>query len=152
MHRLRADCRICENLRKPENLIFYETQTSIAKLNPDQQFQGYTFLALKWHEEELHLLSDKDRKSFLTDMAAVGAALAAAFKPDKMNYELLGNIQRHLHWHIIPRYKTDPAWGRPIWTSNRRRRRLTGEDYEKLINKIRQELSQTSKSSRPETG
>jgi diadenosine tetraphosphate (Ap4A) HIT family hydrolase len=29
------------------------------------------------------------------------------FKPDKMNYELLGNGCPHLHWHLYPRRKGD---------------------------------------------
>ena len=31
------------------------------------------------------------------------------------NDHLLGNVVPHLHWHIIPRYRTDPRWGQPIW-------------------------------------
>jgi len=137
---LREDCWICQNLHTPPNLVYYETRTSIAKLNPDQLFQGYTFLALKWHEEELHRLTDKDRKLFLDDMTLVGRALAKALSPDKMNYEFLGNIQRHLHCHIIPRYTSDPMWGRPIWAGSKRRKRLTTDEYEDLVNKIKQQL------------
>ena len=140
MSKLQEGCWICDNLRQPENLVFYETHTTIAKLNPDQLFHGYTFLALKWHEEELHRLSNKDRKSFLDDMTTIGTALTLALQPDKMNYELLGNAQPHLHCHIIPRYQTDPMWGRPIWAGNRNRKRLTREGYAELVNKIKEHL------------
>ncbi len=140
MARLLDGCWICENLRQPENLVFYESRTSIAKLNPDQLFQGYAFLALKWHEEELQKLSEKDRKNFLEDMSTVGTALAATLSPDKMNYELLGNAQPHLHWHIIPRHKTDPMWGRPIWAGNKHRKCLTSEEYAGLVKEIKKHL------------
>lgn len=147
MPKLRDDCWICQNLHTPPNLVYHETSTSIAKLNPDQLFHGYTFLALKWHEEELHKLTDKDRKTFLEDMSTVGTALATALKPDKMNYEILGNAQPHLHAHIIPRYNTDPMWGRPIWAGNRKRKRLTQEEYADLVKKIREHLPIPAKSS-----
>ena len=43
---------------------------------------------------------------------------AAAFRPVKVNYGLLGNQLPHLHWHVIPRLAGDPAprdaaWGVP---------------------------------------
>ena len=144
---LEEGCWICENLHQPKDLVLYESKTSLAKLNPDQLFRGYTFLTLKWHQEELHNLSTRDRKSFLEDMSRVGTSLAAALKPDKMNYELLGNAQPHLHWHIVPRYKTDPMWGRPIWAGSRRRNRLTQEGYLELVKKIREHLPYTKLSS-----
>lgn len=127
---------MCQSIHEPKNLIFYETRTSVAKLNPDQAFEGYTFLTLKWHEEELYKLADKDRKQFLEDMSLVANALSKAFKPDKMNYELLGNAMPHLHWHLIPRYTSDPMWGRPIWAGNRRRRRLNEEGYTALKRRV----------------
>ncbi len=127
---------MCQGIYEPKNLVFYESRVSVAKLNPDQAFEGYTFLTLKWHEEELYKLSDKDRKQFLEDMSLVANALSKAFKPDKMNYELLGNSMPHLHWHLIPRYASDPMWGRPIWAGNRRRKRLNEEGYELLKRRI----------------
>ena len=142
---LQEGCWVCANLREPNHLIILESRTSVAKLNPDQLFQGYTFVTLKWHEEELHRLSTRDRKSFLGDMSLIGAAIGEAMKPDKMNYELLGNAQPHLHWHIVPRYKSDPMWGRPIWAGSRRRTRLSQDAYADIVNKIKARLPDEKK-------
>ena len=132
---------MCQGIYQPKNLLFYESRVSVAKLNPDQAFEGYTFLPLKWHEEELYKLADKDRKQFLEDMSLVANALSKAFKPDKMNYELLGNSMPHLHWHLVPRYTSDPMWGRPIWAGNRRRKRFNEEGYALLRRRIETHLS-----------
>jgi diadenosine tetraphosphate (Ap4A) HIT family hydrolase len=132
---------MCQGIFEPKNLIFYESRVSVAKLNPDQAFEGYTFLTLKWHEEELYKLSDRDRKRFLEDMSLIANALSKAFKPDKMNYELLGNSMPHLHWHLVPRYTSDPMWGRPIWAGNRRRKRLSHDGYELLRRRVETALS-----------
>jgi diadenosine tetraphosphate (Ap4A) HIT family hydrolase len=36
------------------------------------------------------------------------------FRPDNVNYSLLGNWVGHLHWHIYPRYASDPDFGQPM--------------------------------------
>jgi diadenosine tetraphosphate (Ap4A) HIT family hydrolase len=137
---LNPDCWICKSLHEPTHLVFSESRTSIGKLNPDQFFRGYSFVTLKWHSEELYQLSDKDRKGFLEDMSRISRALSDAFNPDKMNYELLGNGMPHLHWHLVPRYKTDSFWGRPIWSGPRHRKRLTRDDYVEMVAKIKDKL------------
>ncbi len=140
MRGLLDDCWICQSLHEPAHLVYYESKTSIAKLNPDQSFKGYTFLALKWHAEHLHQLPDKDKTHFLKDMTLIGTSLATTLHPDRINYELLGNTQAHLHWHIVPRYTSDPMWGRPIWAGNRPRKRLTQEAYSQLVTIIQANL------------
>ena len=140
-HKLHSDCWMCQGIREPEHMIFFESQTSIGKLNPDQFFKGYSFVSLKWHSEELYQLSERDRKKFLEDMSCVAAALDDTFHPDKMNYELLGNGMPHLHWHLVPRYKTDPYWGRPIWTGPVRRKRLVKGEYEQMVREIRTNMA-----------
>ena len=40
-------------------------------------------------------------------MSIVAEAVSNIFKPDKMNYELLGNGCHHIHWHLYPRVKGD---------------------------------------------
>jgi diadenosine tetraphosphate (Ap4A) HIT family hydrolase len=32
--------------------------------------------------------------------------------------ELLGNVISHLHWHLVPRRRSDERWGGPIWTTS----------------------------------
>ncbi len=140
MSGLQADCWICQSLSKDPHLVYYETGTSLAKLNPDQVFRGYTFLTFKKHAEHLHLLPAHAQKLFFNDMLMVATALAKALNPDRLNYELLGNAQAHLHWHIVPRYTNDPMWGRPIWAGNRPRKRLTSEDYSRLKAVIQAQL------------
>jgi diadenosine tetraphosphate (Ap4A) HIT family hydrolase len=48
-------------------------------------------------------------------MVGVARAVARAFAPRKLNYELLGNTVPHLHWHVLPRYADDPNPLRPVW-------------------------------------
>ena len=139
-HRLLEDCWMCQGLRQPEHLVFFESRTTVGKLNPDQFFNGYSFVTLKWHDEELYDLVDKDRRHFLEDMSRVARVLSDTFKPDKMNYELLGNGMPHLHWHLIPRYKTDLFWGRPIWTGSRSQKRLPRVEYDRVVSKLKAAL------------
>lgn len=47
--------------------------------------------------------------------SALLRVLSAAHLTNHMNYELFGNTNPHLHWPIVPRYKTDSRWGQPIW-------------------------------------
>ena len=44
---------------------------------------------------------------FLEEMSIVAEAVSKAFNADKMNYELLGNGNTHLHWHLFPRKEGD---------------------------------------------
>jgi diadenosine tetraphosphate (Ap4A) HIT family hydrolase len=48
-------------------------------------------------------------------MSLVAEAMFRAFRPAKLNYELLGNTVPHLHWHLIPRYEDDPKPRIPVW-------------------------------------
>ena len=44
---------------------------------------------------------------FLVEMSVVAEAVSRAFGAEKMNYELLGNGDTHLHWHLFPRVSGD---------------------------------------------
>lgn len=48
-------------------------------------------------------------------MSLVGEAAFHAFMPEKLNYELLGNGDAHLHWHIFPRVSGDTPNKGPVW-------------------------------------
>lgn len=42
------------------------------------------------------------------------AGLRIHFHPLKINYQTLGNRVPHLHTHVTPRYRDDPAPGAPL--------------------------------------
>lgn len=44
----------------------------------------------------------KERTLFLQEMSIVAEAASKAFGAEKMNYELLGMGDSHLHWHLFP--------------------------------------------------
>lgn len=112
-------CFICERIaliKKGENPYFVkELQTGYVVLGDYQYYKGYTLFLSKHHAYELHELPDKEMKLFLEEMAQVAKAVYQAFKPAKLNYELLGNGVPHLHWHLFPRYQDDPTPQSPVW-------------------------------------
>ncbi len=60
-------------------------------------------------------LSAKDQQVLIAEIALASRALKALLQPDKLNVAALGNAVPQLHVHVIARFKTDPAWPRPIW-------------------------------------
>jgi diadenosine tetraphosphate (Ap4A) HIT family hydrolase len=62
------------------------------------------------------------------------------FQPDLINYASLGNVIKHFHYHIIPRYKDDPNWGGPPWPSIEKK--LTKDGYQQLVTLIRTSLEE----------
>ena len=78
----------------------------------------------------------------MLDLLTASKAIRFAVKPDHMNYELLGNMDPHLHWHIIPRYKTDPRWGYPIWEGRKTEWEVLADaEYKSLIEQILSQLT-----------
>jgi diadenosine tetraphosphate (Ap4A) HIT family hydrolase len=112
-------CEICDAARRIEagddEFAVARLQTGFVKLCSTQYFRGYTFFNAKACVAELHDLPVAERDAHLREMAEVAHALARAFKPRKLNYEALGNGTPHLHWHLIPRYETDPHPRGPVW-------------------------------------
>ena len=100
-------CLICERIEQIQkgcNPYFVcELETGYVVLGDHQRFAGYTLFLCKQHETELHLLPWDYRMKFLQEMSLVAEAVYQVYQPEKMNYELLGNGDIHLHWHLFPR-------------------------------------------------
>lgn len=60
-------------------------------------------------------LAEGQQQQLMAEIARASRALKILLSPDKLNVAALGNAVPQLHVHIIARYKTDPAWPRPIW-------------------------------------
>lgn len=120
---MQNDCLICKriNLIKQKNNPFFvaEMKTGFVVLGDNQYYRGYTIFLCKIHANELHELNQGFKKDFLNEMSIVAEAVYRAFKPKKLNYELLGNKDSHLHWHIFPRYLNDDNSTMPVWVNKK---------------------------------
>jgi diadenosine tetraphosphate (Ap4A) HIT family hydrolase len=109
---------MCKAIGNPDaawgaNLV-WKFPHSVAALGPWQFYTGYCLLIAREPATELSQLGPK-RGAFLEEMAMLAEAIEACFQPHKLNYELLGNLVPHLHWHIFPRSALDPDKLRPVW-------------------------------------
>ena len=112
------NCPLCKAVANPdrawgENLV-WRFPHSFAALGPWQFYTGYCVLIAREHATELSQLGP-NRGAFLEEMSTLAAAIEACFHPHKLNYELLGNLVPHLHWHLFPRSADDPEKLRPVW-------------------------------------
>lgn len=112
-------CLICdriERIKEGKNPYFVmEMDTGYVVLGDHQRFKGYTLFLCKKHAFELHDLEYGYKLRYLEEMSWVAEAVHKAFKAEKMNYELLGNADTHLHWHLFPRRTGDMPVKGPVW-------------------------------------
>ncbi len=104
-------CIVCDRIdriQKGENPYFVkELETGYVVIGDHQHFEGYSLFLYKEHEIELFALDPATKRKYLEEMSIVAEAVAKAFGCEKMNYELLGNGDAHLHWHLFPRRSGD---------------------------------------------
>ena len=88
-----------------------------AVLGDPQITWGYCLLLPDPVVTDLNALTGEARRQFLDDMASLGDAVLAVTGAERINYEILGNVEPALHAHVIPRYATeDPALRiKPVW-------------------------------------
>ena len=114
-------CFLCQriaDIKAGTNPYFVmELETAYVVLGDFQCWRGYTLLLSKYCKEELHELDPATRSKFLAEMALVAEAVCNVFKPAKLNYEMLGNLVPHMHWHLFPRYADDPNPQWPVWSN-----------------------------------
>ncbi len=136
----KLSCPICNRWEEDADLRIASFEYSYLILNRDQFFPGYCLLFTKEHITELFHLDKVVRQGLFEEVTRAASAIANAFKPDKINYELLGNMAPHIHWHLIPRFSTDPLWPRPVWAEPHADTTLTQEAYTKQCDLIRNAL------------
>jgi len=127
-----------------------ELETGYAVIGDYQHFKGYSLFLLKEHVTELHFLSPKMKVKHLEEMSIVYEAVFNVFKPDKMNAELLGNGDPHIHWHLHPRYNADPLRRQPVWKLPkeimfRDEVKPNFDELEKMVLSVRNEIARLTK-------
>ncbi|MCD6046472.1 MAG: histidine triad protein [Gammaproteobacteria bacterium] len=103
-------------------------------LAENQFYEGYSILISKQHFREWHEVPEEIVAELNQNLRSIAATIQAKFQPHKLNLASLGNVVEHLHWHIIPRYLSDPNSGGPPNFSMPAT--LTPELFDKLKEKL----------------
>lgn len=88
-----------------------------AVLGDPQITHGYCLLLPDPVVPDLNALTGAARLQFLDDMARLGDAVLAVTGAERINYEILGNVEPALHAHVIPRHASEDSELRtkPVW-------------------------------------
>jgi diadenosine tetraphosphate (Ap4A) HIT family hydrolase len=113
-------CLRLERARQGDDPFFLAAlRESVVLLHKHQRYPGWCSLWLSDHAEHLALLPRERQDRLWADVADVARALHAALdlpdQPVRINYENLGNVVHHIHWHLIPRRPSDPDPRATIW-------------------------------------
>ncbi len=147
-------CLVCDRnkmIKDGTNPYFVkELTTGYVVLGDYQHFKGYTLFLCKDHKIELFHLDYATKMKFLEEMSIVAEAVSKAFGAEKMNYELLGNGDTHLHWYLFPRISGDienygnngkgPVWWYPREKMYCNDNRPSPEELERMKSKLLAEI------------
>jgi diadenosine tetraphosphate (Ap4A) HIT family hydrolase len=115
-------------------------QVSSLGLYNDARFPGRCILVLREHQEDFARLSRPVVNSFIADTQRSGRAIQAAVEAERMNYAVLGNVESHIHMHIIPRWMNGKKRLSTPWEHQDPQSRLPNSEVQKLRMKILSEL------------
>ena len=112
------DCPICAALGRGDNDFWVAVHTgAFTEVNLERRTRMPGYCIVVWrlgHIAEPDDLDPGQASGYWAEVLAAGRAVRARFGPVKLNYMTLGNTVPHLHTHVVPRYRDDPAPGGPL--------------------------------------
>ena len=134
------DCLMCKLISKSEEnpLFIVRLEHGSVFLHKNQSYLGRCIFIFNQHYDNI---ADVEKYIFMNasaELQKVCGIVSSVFDSDLINIAMLGNQQRHLHWHIIPRYKDDHNWGKPPWPSQSLL--LDSQKYLILVETLRKSL------------
>lgn len=130
-----SGCGICALIERAASGNFADFVAELPQswviLGDAQFYRGYCVMLAKQHVTEFHLMTPGDARALFEEMTALGRAIANVVKPLKLNYECLGNLEPHVHWHIFPRQAGDARRREPVWLRPESERKVSLEDNDR---------------------
>lgn len=133
-------CKACTGEWPRSDYFLADCGYTRAYLHEDQFFSGWTVLVLKRHATELFHVSTEERAGMIEEVARVAKVLAGEDRAIKINYEVLGNQVPHIHWHLIPRLKDDPAPLDPVWNVAHAPKILRPDELAQVVARLRTQV------------
>jgi len=90
------------------------------KVHPNQEYLGRCVV---WCDRkdayDLIDATDEELHEFFQIIKEIKASIEKAFDADWMNYSFLGNSEKHLHCHMVPRYQNERKFGGVVFKDKR---------------------------------
>lgn len=84
-------------------------------LMDDARFPWLILVPRRAGASEITDLAPADAQALMDEMRIATGVMLTLAKPDKVNVAALGNVVSQLHVHVIGRFRSDPAWPKPVW-------------------------------------
>lgn len=109
--------RVAEAQRGENPKVICRMPSGWVMIGDKQILPGYILLLADPVVPSLNEMSREAQSQFLHDMAVLGDVLLEVTGAARINYEILGNSEKALHVHILPRYLDEPENLRrgPAW-------------------------------------
>jgi diadenosine tetraphosphate (Ap4A) HIT family hydrolase len=109
-----SPCELCDS---PGGEPLWQDGFCRVVLIDDPDYPGFCRVVLRQHVREMTDLEPAERIRFMNAVFATESVLREFLGPHKINIASLGNVTPHLHWHVIPRYRDDRHFPRPVWAA-----------------------------------
>lgn len=114
-----------------------ELSVSALGLYDDARFPGRCVLALREHEEHFDRLPEPLWTGFIADLRAASRAIRLATGAKRINFAVLGNVEPHVHAHLVPRGAPgDEHPDKTPWNEAVPKKCLQEEEIPPLIEKL----------------
>lgn len=132
-----SDCIFCKIINKeiPAEIV-YENENTLAFLDINPINKGHTLVIPKEHFENLFEISEdslKETMIIVKKVATVIDGMSQGVNIGQNNRLIAGQIVKHIHFHVIPRYENDGLkhWPGKIYNP---------EESKSLANQIKKSL------------
>jgi diadenosine tetraphosphate (Ap4A) HIT family hydrolase len=109
-----ANCVLCE--QDGGEIVWSNALARVVNVNDDDH-PGFCRVILQRHIREMTDLPDSERSDLMRIVFAVEQVQRKLLSPEKINLASFGNMVAHVHWHVIPRFESDPQFPNPVWGS-----------------------------------
>lgn len=148
MTMLMEGCFSCDVLRgtvtPPGGMIYEETYWAVSHGTNPIALPGWLILAPRRHCEHIAELTADEMAAFGPLLRQTSRALTQVVQPAKIHVYSMGEVVKHVHFYVLPRYEWMPASGLAVLQQAFRDRRWECGEAEAaaVANKVRAELRQ----------
>ena len=107
-----GNCVLCEE--DGGEIVWSNALARVVNVNDDDH-PGFCRVILQRHVREMTDLPDSERGDLMRIVFAVEQVQRKLLSPEKINLASFGNMVAHVHWHVIPRFRSDPHYPAPVW-------------------------------------